>query len=61
MRIKNHTQAMTLRLEPELHEYLIEAAYESRTSKSSYIRAAIRQRMGITDGPPQKQRANHQR
>jgi hypothetical protein len=47
-----HTHCLTLRLEPQIDELIAAASWERRTSKASWIRAAIRQRLGMADARP---------
>jgi hypothetical protein len=42
---RKHIHCLTLRLDPQLDDLLTETAFENRTSKSSWIRMAIRQRL----------------
>ena len=44
MKMKD-THCMTLRIPPELDSLVSDAAYEARQSKTSWIRAAIHQRL----------------
>ena len=43
----NYTHCLTLRLDHELDDLLTEAAYDYTMSKSSWIRASLRQSLGI--------------
>lgn len=58
---KNRYHCLTLRIEPELDELLAEACWEHRTSKATWIRAAIRQSLGIHNPLPQRLRKEHAR
>ena len=42
-------RCQTLRLDGPLDDLLTEAAFEHRTSKSAYVRSAIRSRLGISN------------
>ena len=44
---RTNTCCMTLRLDQQLDDLVTEAAYDYSTSKSSWIRAAVRQSLGI--------------
>lgn len=59
MRIKNH--ALTLRIEPQLDEMLTETCWDHRTTKAAWIRAAIRQSLGIRNPIPQRIRKEQTR
>jgi len=45
------THCLTLRIMPEMDSLVTEAAYDSRQSKTAWIRAAIRQRLGRRTEP----------
>jgi hypothetical protein len=47
---------LTLRVEPELDEALIEACWTHRTTKAAWIRAAIRKSLGLDHPLPQRMR-----
>jgi predicted transcriptional regulator len=53
---KTKKQAMTLRLDPDLDDLLTEICWEHRTTKAAWIRAALRQSLGIQDSLPQRLR-----
>lgn len=42
---QKYTACMTLRLPPEVDEQIVEAAYEQRVTKTTWIRMAILQRL----------------
>jgi hypothetical protein len=39
------THNLTLRIEPEMDSMIVDAAYDARTSKATWIRGAIHQRL----------------
>jgi predicted HicB family RNase H-like nuclease len=41
-----HPHAMTLRLDPRLHDLVTDASYDARLSKAAYIRRAIHASLG---------------
>jgi len=49
---RTNTHCLTLRIEPELDELVTEAAFDDRTSKASWIRMAIRQRLRLDSVNP---------
>jgi len=48
---RKYTQSMTLRLEPQLDDLVADAAFDRRTTKASWIRAAIRRSLKIDNAP----------
>lgn len=55
-RVTTFTRCQTLRLDQQLDDLLTEAAYDHRTSKSSYVRSALRNCLGIADRTPERLR-----
>lgn len=51
-----NTEAMTLRMPRALDDALTEACWEIRTSKSEWIRMAIRRSLGISTSLPKRLR-----
>ena len=51
MKTKNSLHIMTLRIPSELDSLVTDAAYDARQSKTAWIRAAIRQRLGRRTEP----------
>jgi predicted transcriptional regulator len=47
-----YSRCQTLRLDERLDDYVTEAAFERRTTKAAWIRAAIRQSLGWHDERP---------
>lgn len=42
-----HIHCLTLRIQPQLDEALTEACWDHRTTKATWIRAAIRRSLGL--------------
>jgi hypothetical protein len=53
---KTTNHAMTLRIDSQLDDILAEACWEHRMTKAAWIRAAIRQSLGIQNPMPQRMR-----
>jgi hypothetical protein len=51
---------MTLRLDTTTDDLIIEAAYDRRMSKATYIRAAIHRCLGMAEHTPHRVRTNHE-
>lgn len=56
-----HTHAMTIRIEEDVNDALTEQCWASRVSKAAWIRAAIRQSLGIQNPIPQRMRTETKR
>jgi predicted transcriptional regulator len=54
--MKTNKHAMTLRLDPDLDDLLTEVCWGQRTTKAAWIRAAIRQALGLQNQTPQRLR-----
>jgi hypothetical protein len=52
------TRCQTLRLDQPLDDLLTTAAFEGRMSKASYVRAAIRQSLGVVKQSPTRLKRN---
>lgn len=58
---KTKKHAMTLRLDPQLDQVLTEVCWDRRTTKAAWIRAALRQSLGIQNPMPQRMRTERVR
>lgn len=54
------THCLTLRLDQTTDELLTEAAYDRRTTKAAWIRAAIRRCLGTTERTTDRVRTIHE-
>lgn len=53
---KTRLHCLTLRIDPQLDEILTETCWDHRTTKAAWIRAALRQSLGIQNPIPQRMR-----
>ncbi|MCZ2153419.1 MAG: hypothetical protein LC114_05895 [Bryobacterales bacterium] len=57
--MKTTRNVMTLRLDPQLDELLTEASYDRHTTKTDWIRSAIRASLGLETPLPELLRRNN--
>jgi len=60
MKKPKYTECMTLRLEPHIHDLVIEAAYNRRSTIATWIRSSIRRSLGVADQYRPNQRCAEQ-